>query len=117
MDLAQTRRVRRARTFARLVGALVGMVSGVVYGSYVARQSGGLLHVQSSVGLAVVLGTGVAGAAALALAAPLLSVDPFLWMEQMLDEAPVGELIGAVTGLIVGLLIATLVAVLLSPLP
>ena len=117
MDLAQSRRVRRARTFARLVGALVGMVSGVVYGSYVARQSGGLLHVQSSVGLAVVLGTGVAGAAAIALAAPLLSVDPFLWMEQMLDEAPVGELIGAVSGLVVGLLIAALVAVLLSPLP
>jgi len=93
------------------------MVVGVLYGTYIVRQSGDVLTGDLSAGLAVVLGTGVAGAAALALAAPLLTVDPFLWMEHILDHAPADELIGALAGLIVGLLISALVAVLLSPLP
>jgi len=117
MVVPPTPRVRHARTLARLVGAVVGMVVGVLYGAYIARQSGGLLSSDHSVALAVLLGTGVAGSAALALAAPLLTVDPFLWLEHVLDHAPANELIGALAGLIVGLLISALVAVLLSPLP
>jgi uncharacterized protein YacL len=93
------------------------MVAGVLYGAYIARQSGGLLVSSEGASLAVVLGTGAAGSAAFALAAPLLTVDPFLWLEQFVDHAPVGELLGALAGLIAALLISALVAVLLSPLP
>ena len=67
--------------------------------------------------LAVLLGAGVAGAAALALAAPLLTVEPFLWLEDILDHAPAGELLGALAGATAGLLISALVAILLLPLP
>ena len=102
---------------ARLVGAVVGMVVGVLYGGYIARQSGSPLAESSAAVLAVLLGTGVAGSAAMALAAPLLTVDPFLWLEHILDHAPVSELFGALAGLTAGLLISALVAVLLSPLP
>jgi uncharacterized protein YacL len=117
MAAQHTPRVRRARVLARLVGAVVGMVAGVLYGSYIVRESGGPLVADQKAGLAVLLGTGVAAAAALALAAPLLTVDPFLWMEHLLDHAPAAELIGAIAGISVGLLISALVAVLLSPLP
>jgi uncharacterized protein YacL len=117
MVAPQTRRVRRARALSRLVGAVVGMVAGVLYGSYIVQQTGAPLRTDQAAGLSVVLGTGVAVAAALALAAPLLTVDPYLWLEHVLDHAPPGELIGALAGLTVGLLISALVAVLLSPLP
>ena len=117
MVVPQTRGVRRARTLARLVGAITGMVAGVLYGSYIARQSGGILVSSNGAALAVLLGTGVAGSAALALAAPLLTVDPFLWLEQFVDHAPASELLGALAGLIAALLVSALIAVLLSPLP
>lgn len=117
MVVAHTAAVRRARTLARLVGAVVGMVAGVLYGAYIVQQQGPTLRTDQAAGLAVVLGTGAAAAAALALAGPLLTVDPFLWMEHILDDAPAGELIGALAGLTVGLLISALVAVLISPLP
>ena len=117
MVVPQTPRVRRARTLARLVGAVAGMVAGVLYGAYIARQAGGVLVSDHSAVLAVLLGTGVAGSAALALAAPLLTVDPFLWLEHFVDHAPVSELLGALAGLTAGLLISALIAVLLSPLP
>jgi uncharacterized protein YacL len=105
------------RALARLVGAVVGMVAGVMYGSFILKSAGGLLVGSRSAGLAAILATGVAGAASLALAAPLLTVDPFLWLEHVLDEAPVSELIGAISGAVVGLLVSALVAVLLGPLP
>ena len=117
MVVAHTPAVRRARTLARLVGAVVGMVAGVLYGAYIVQQQGATLRTDQAAGLAVVLGTGAAAAAALALAAPLLTVDPFLWMEHILDDAPAGELIGALAGITVGLLISALVAVLINPLP
>jgi uncharacterized protein YacL len=66
---------------------------------------------------AALLAAGAAGAASLALAAPLLSVEPYLWLERNLDEAPPAQLIGAMIGLIAALLIATMLAVLLNPLP
>jgi uncharacterized protein YacL len=117
MVVPPTPGVRRARTIARLVGAVTGMVAGVLYGAYIARQSGGILVNSDGAALAVLLGTGAAGSAALALAAPLLTVDPFLWLEQFVDHAPASELLGALIGLIAALLISALVAVLLSPLP
>jgi uncharacterized protein YacL len=117
MVASESRNVRRARTVARLVGAVAGMVGGILYGTFIVQQMGGALATGTAAGLVVVLGTGVAGAAALALAAPLLSVDPFLWVEHVLDTAPPGELLGALAGLGAGLLISALVAVLLNPLP
>jgi uncharacterized protein YacL len=93
------------------------MVAGVLYGGYLSAQTFVHPAEYESAVLAVLLGTGVAGSAALALAAPLLTVDPFLWLENVLDHAPASELIGALAGLTVALLISALVAVLLSPLP
>jgi uncharacterized protein YacL len=119
MIAPQTPRVRHARILARLVGAVAGMVAGVLYGGYIAEQSfghGALTGGDAAV-LAVLLGAGVAGAAALALAAPLLTVEPFLWLEDILDHAPAGELIGALVGATAGLLISALVAIVLLPLP
>jgi len=109
--------IRRARTISRLVGAVLGIVLGVVYGAYVITNSQGFLTQNRSVALAALLGAAVTGAASLALAAPLLSVDPFLWLQRTLEEAPVSKLIGATAGLVVGLTVAALVAVLLNPLP
>ena len=119
MIVPPTPGVRHARTLARLVGAVVGMVVGVVYGAYIAEQAFGhtsLIDADGAV-LAVLLGTGVAGAAALALAAPLLTVEPFLWLENILATAPAGQLVAALAGGIAGLVISALVAVLLLPLP
>jgi len=92
MIVPSTPRVRHARSLARLVGAVVGMVAGVLYGGYIAQQAFGHTALLGGDGevLAVLLGTGVAGAAALALAAPLLTVEPFLWLENILDHAPAG---------------------------
>ncbi len=109
--------IRRARTLARLVGAVVGMIAGVLYGSLLVKDTGGILVSNRSAGLAALLATGVLGSAAMALAAPVLTVDPFLWLEHVLDDAPASELIGALAGAIVGLLVSALVAILLSPLP
>lgn len=110
-------RVRRARTLSRFVGAAAGMALGILYGTFVVGNSSGLLTQNKAVALAVLLAAGFVGAVCLALAAPLLSVDPYLWLERMLDEAPAAQILGATLGLIVALLIAALVAVLLSPLP
>lgn len=110
-------RLRRARTLARLIGAVVGMVAGVLYGSFIVANSQGVLNDNTSVGFAAILASGVAGAASLALAGPLLSVDPYLWLERTLEEAPASELIGATAGMVLALLVSALIAILLSPLP
>jgi uncharacterized protein YacL len=114
---AESRAVRRARLISRLIGAALGVVVGVLYGGYVITNSQGLLTQNRSVALAALLGAAVVGAAALALAAPLLSVDPYLWLERTLAQAPAGQLVGATAGLVLGLTVAALVAVLLNPLP
>lgn len=111
------KRVRRARTLSRFVGAAAGMALGILYGTYIVGNSQGLLNQNKAVALAALLAAGFVGAICLAIAAPLLSVDPYLWLEKMLDEAPAVQILGATLGLIVALLVAALVAVLLSPLP
>ena len=110
-------RVRRARTFSRFIGAAVGMVLGVLYGLFVLSNAQGFLTENRSVALAATLSAGVVGAAALALAGPLLSVDPFLWLERTLEEAPVSQIVGATAGLVIALLVSALAGVLLAPLP
>lgn len=111
------KRVRRARTLSRFVGAAAGMALGILYGTYIVGNSSGFLNENRTVALAALLSAGFVGALCLAIAAPLLSVDPYLWLERMLDEAPAVQILGATLGLIVALLVAALVAVLLSPLP
>jgi uncharacterized protein YacL len=110
-------RVRRARVLSRFVGATVGMVLGVLYGLFILSNSQGFLTENRNVALAATLSAGVAGAAALSLAGPLLSVEPFLWLERTLDDAPAAQIITATVGLVVALLVSALVAVLLAPLP
>jgi len=110
-------RVRHARTFSRFIGAAVGMVLGVLYGLFVLSNAQGFLTENRSVALAATLSAGVVGAAALALAGPLLSVDPFLWLERTLEEAPASQIVGATAGLVIALLVSALAGVLLAPLP
>ncbi|MFN2582507.1 MAG: PIN/TRAM domain-containing protein [Candidatus Dormibacteria bacterium] len=109
--------MRRARTLSRFAGAAAGMAIGTLYGTFIVSNSSGFLSQNRAVALAALLASGVVGAVCLALAAPLLSVDPFLWLERMLDEAPASQILGATMGLLVALLISALIAVLLSPLP
>ena len=110
-------RIRRARTLSRIVGAAAGFVLGILYGTFVVTNSSGFLTQNRAVAMASLLAAGVAGATSLSLAAPLLSVDPFLWLERTLDQAPASQILGATIGLVVALLVSALVAVLLAPLP
>jgi uncharacterized protein YacL len=111
------RTIRRARNLSRIIGAGAGFVFGVLYGVFILSGTPGVLTQNTTTAGAALLAAGAAGAASLALAAPLLSVEPYLWLERNLDEAPAGQLVGAVIGLIAALLIATMLAVLLNPLP
>jgi uncharacterized protein YacL len=111
------RTIRRARNLSRIIGASVGFVFGVLYGVFVLSGTPGVLTSSTTTAGAALLAAGAAGAASLALAAPLLSVEPYLWLERTLDEAPASQIVGAVIGLIAALLISTMVAVLLNPLP
>ncbi len=117
MPRHQPAAVKRARRIARLVGAVVGLLGGTFYGLWVIANSSGTLHDNLSVALAALLAAGFTGMLSGGLAGPLLSVEPFLWLEETLDEAPAPELIGGTIGLLVALVVAALVAVLLSGVP
>jgi uncharacterized protein YacL len=108
---------RRARAVSRVVGAITGVVVGIFYAGFVITNSPGVFGNDQVMTTVVLAGTAIVGAAALALAAPLLTIEPYLWLEGMLDEAPPVQVLGALVGVVAGLLIAALVAVLLSPLP
>ncbi|HEY7926025.1 MAG: PIN/TRAM domain-containing protein [Candidatus Dormibacteria bacterium] len=109
--------LRRARASSRGLGAVLGVVVGIFYAAFVITNSPGLFANNQSVTTVVLAGSAIVGAAALALAAPMLTIAPYLWLETLLDEAPAGQIMGALAGVISGLLIAALVAVLLGPLP
>lgn len=109
--------IRRARAVARAIGAVLGAVIGVFYAGFVISNAPGLFANNPSATTATLAGSAIVGAVALALAAPMLTVDPFLWLESLLDEAPAGSVLGALAGIVSGLVIAALVAALLSPLP
>ncbi len=111
------RTIRRARNLSRIIGAGVGFVFGVLYGVFILSGTPGVLTQNTTIAGAALLAAGAAGAASLALAAPLLTIEPYLWLEGTLEEAPAGQIIGAMIGLIAALLIATMLAVLLNPLP
>lgn len=109
--------VARARVIARTVGAIVGVVVGVLYATFIISNSPGVFAADPSTLIVVLIGSGVVGSASLALAAPMLSVEPYLRLEAVLDEASTGQLVGGLGGVISGLVIAALVGVLLAPLP
>jgi uncharacterized protein YacL len=111
------RSIRRARTLSRVIGAGLGFVFGVLYGAFILSDSRSVLTQNTTIAGAALIAAGAAGAASLALAAPLLSVDPYLWLERTLDEAPPSQVIGGLIGVLAALLIAALLAVLLNPLP
>jgi uncharacterized protein YacL len=109
--------LRRARAIVRSLGAILGLVMGIFYAGFVITNSPGLFGDDPAATAITLAGSAIVGAAALALAAPLLTVEPYLWLEQLLDEAPASQIFAALVGIVAGLLIAALVAVLLSPLP
>jgi uncharacterized protein YacL len=109
--------LRRARAISRVVGAITGVVVGIFYAGFVITNSPGVFGNDQVMTSVVLAGTAIVGAAALALAAPLLTIEPYLWLEGMLDDAPPAQVLGALVGVVAGLLIAALVAVLLNPLP
>jgi uncharacterized protein YacL len=111
------RSIRRARTLSRIIGASFGFVFGVLYGVFILSDSQSVLNQSTTIAGAALLAAGAAGAASLALAAPLLSVEPYLWLERTLDEAPPSQIVGGLIGLLAALLISALLAVLLNPLP
>ena len=111
------RSIRRARTLSRVIGAGLGFVFGILYAAFILSDSRSVLTQNTTIAGAALLAAGAAGAASLALAAPLLSVDPYLWLERTLDEAPPGQVIGGLIGVLAALLISALLAVLLNPLP
>jgi uncharacterized protein YacL len=109
--------IRRARRVARLVGALVGLVVGILYASFVIPRSQGAFNHQTVLAVVALLGSGAVGLISGFLAGPLLTVDPFLWLERTVDTVSAGELAGGVLGLLVALSVSALVAVILGGLP
>jgi uncharacterized protein YacL len=109
--------LRRARLVARIVGAIIGLILGVFYAAFVISNTPGVFGNDPRLTGLTLAGSAVVGAVALALAGPMLTVEPYLWLEQMLDEAPMTQIFGALVGIVAGLVIAALVAVLLTPLP
>ncbi|HEY2704999.1 MAG TPA: PIN domain nuclease [Candidatus Dormibacteraeota bacterium] len=109
--------LRRARRIARLLGALAGLVIGVLYAAYVITNSNGLFHRQFALALAALLGSGAVGLVSGFVAGPLLSVEPFLWLERTVDTVSAGELAGGVIGLLVALAVSALIAAILGALP
>jgi uncharacterized protein YacL len=109
--------VRRARRLARLGGAVVGLLGGIFYGLWVISNATGTLHSNTTAALIALLAAGLVGLISGALAGPLLSVEPFMWLEESLETAPPGEMVGGLVGLVVALVVSALVAVLLSGIP
>ena len=95
----------------------MGGAFGTLYGAFIISNSQGVLNHNRSVATVALIAAGVAGATSLALAAPLLSVEPYLWLEETLDEAPASQILSSTLGLLLALLLAALTAVLLNPLP
>ena len=107
--------LRRARRLSRLVGALVGLLGGVFYALYLISsidQLNARLPATVTLAAACLIGFLVGG-----IAGPSLSVEPFLWVEDTLAEAPPAELVGGLIGLLLALIVSALVGVPLQRLP
>ena len=110
----------RASRIASLLGMSVGAVLGTVYATgiigVIVSLFKGSLHgweikaVILAVGLLLGCGLGY-------LLGPTLSIRPYAWAEEELNNIPLPELIGAVAGILVALMIAALVALISSGVP
>ncbi len=117
MPADATSSIRRARRIARVIGFGLGFFIGVVYGSYIITSNPGILGTSDVQLRSALILFAFAGGASVALAAPLLTVDIFLWISEFLDTAPAAEIFGAVLGLLTALAIAAFTAILLSAIP
>ena len=65
------RSIRRARTLSRVIGAGLGFVFGILYAAFILSDSRSVLTQNTTIAGAALLAAGAAGAASLALAAPI----------------------------------------------
>ncbi len=110
-------RVHRTRSIARIIGACLGLLGGVMYGEFVLTNAPQFFSPDPVQRRATVVLIAAGGAAFLALAAPRVSIDAFLWIIRFVETVPPGQIVGAGLGLSLALVIAALVAVLLGALP
>ncbi|HEY8756718.1 MAG TPA: hypothetical protein VIN65_10275, partial [Candidatus Dormibacteraeota bacterium] len=75
MPRHSTRSLRRARAIARGVGAILGVVVGIFYAGFVVTNSPGVFADDQAVAAITLVGSAIVGAAALALATPMLTVE------------------------------------------
>ena len=108
---------RRARAASRGIGACLGFLGGILYGGFVLSAAPGGLAQDSITAKVSLLLFAVAGAAAIALLAPLVTIDAFFWLQEFLDTSPAADIFGAVIGLLIALVIAAMVSILVAALP
>ncbi|MGC1184817.1 MAG: PIN domain nuclease [Candidatus Dormiibacterota bacterium] len=118
----QGERSRRSRAsrIASLLGMSVGAVLGTLYAtgivSVVVSLFKGSLHGWEIKAVILVAGL-LLGCVVGYLLGPTLSIRPYAWAEEELNNIPLPELIGAVAGALVALVIAALVALISSGVP
>ena len=117
MDRHDPHAIKRARRIARLAGALVGLILGLLYAVVVVQSITSVFSGRPVLVTVAVGGGGVVGLALGVVLGPVLSVDPYLWLEETLATASPSELAGGGLGLIVALLVSALAAVPLFHLP
>ena len=104
--------IRRATRIARLAGAVLGLLGGIVYAGAIVPNSS--LSSSFPAAAAALLGSASVGMIFGFLIGPTVSVEPYLWLERTLDTASPLELVAAMVGLIVALLVGVLVSIVLS---
>lgn len=121
-DASQSERIRRQRAsrIASLLGMSVGAVLGTLYAtglvSVILSLFKGSLHGWEPKAVVLVLGL-LLGCGLGYLLGPTLSIRPYAWAEEELNNIPLPELIGALSGAVVALVIAALVALISSGVP
>jgi uncharacterized protein YacL len=104
--------IRRATRIARLAGAVLGLLGGIIYAGAIIPNSS--LSSSFPSAAAALLGSASVGLIFGFLIGPTVSVEPYLWLERTLDTAAPSELAAAAVGLIVALLVGVLVSIVLS---
>ncbi len=101
----------------QLVGGCLGVVLGVLYSGWVLANSVDVktdpqFEIQILL-IALAIGSG----AAVALAAPYITIEPYLWLDDFLSNAPIPEVIAVTISLVVGLAITALSVAAFSVIP
>ena len=104
--------IQRATRIARLAGAILGLLGGIVYAGAIIPNSS--LSGSFPTAAAALLGSAAVGMIFGFLVGPAVSVEPYLWLERTLDTASPGELAAAGMGLLIALLVGVLISILLS---